>query len=404
MSNAHDDQYDAAPGGSPTTEQAPVEPDEGSGDHYDPHYLGGSRKKKRGFSGCLAVIVALAVILGGAYFVGNKGYHYLKDHLSSAEDYPGPGHGQVLFQVTSGDTVTQIGRELKAQGVVASVQAFMDASHGKTGIQVGYYQLKKKMAAKDAFDVLINPQHILTTKVTVPEGLRVSDTVAVLAARTKYSMAQFDAALKDTAALGLPSYANGDPEGYLFPSTYGFGPKEKPADMLKDMVTRWNQAAGDNDLVAGAQALGYTPAEVMTMASLVQAEGRGKYMVKISRTLYNRLENPDNGITNGLLQVDASVNYALHRSGTTAISDADKASVENSPYNTYSHTGLPPTPIEAPGDDAIQAALHPADGNWLFYVTVNLKTGETKFTDDYDTFLGFKDELQEYCETQSDRC
>jgi len=183
MSNAHDDQYDAAPGGSPTTEQAPGEPDEGSRDHYDPHYLGGSRKKKRGFSGCLAVIVALAVILGGAYFVGNKGYHYLKDHLSSAEDYPGPGHGQVLFQVKSGDTVTQIGRELKAQGVVASVQAFMDASHGKTGIQVGYYQLKKKMAAKDAFDVLINPQHILTTKVTVPEGLRVSDTVAVLAAR-----------------------------------------------------------------------------------------------------------------------------------------------------------------------------------------------------------------------------
>ena len=95
--------------------------------------MGGSRKRKRGFSGCLAVIVALAVILGGAYFVGSKGFHYLKDHLSSAQDYPGPGHGQVLFQVKSGDTVTQIGRELKAKGVVASVDAFMDASDDKTG-------------------------------------------------------------------------------------------------------------------------------------------------------------------------------------------------------------------------------------------------------------------------------
>ena len=91
MSDAHEDQYDAVPGATPATEHAPVDPAEGSGDAYEPQYLGGSRKKKRGFSGCLAVIVALAVILGGAYFVGNKGYHYLKDHLSSAEDYPGPG-------------------------------------------------------------------------------------------------------------------------------------------------------------------------------------------------------------------------------------------------------------------------------------------------------------------------
>ena len=76
----------------------------------------------------------------------------------------------------------------------------------------------------------------------------------------------------------------------------------------------------------------------------------------------------------------------------------------DSPYNTYTQKGLPPTPIEAPGDDAIQAALHPADGPWFFYVTVNLKTGETKFTDDYDEFLEFKDEYQEYCDTQSERC
>jgi UPF0755 protein len=279
----------------------------------------------------------------------------------------------------------------------------MDASDGKTGIQVGYYQLKKKMAAKDAFDVLINPQHILTTKVTVPEGLRVSDTVAVLAARTKYSTAQFDAALKDTAALGLPSYANGDPEGYLFPSTYGFGPKEKPADMLKDMVDRWKQSADENDLEAGAQAQGKSPAEIMTIASLIQAEGRGSDMPKVSRVIYNRLDGPgDQGGTNGRLQIDATVNFALDRKGVVGVTQ-DEIDNTDSPYNTYQVVGLPPGPINSPGDAAIKAALHPADGPWYYYVTVNLRTGETKFGTTYQEFLGFKQEFRQYCQT-SDAC
>jgi UPF0755 protein len=403
MSDAHEDQYDAVPGAAPATEDATAEPGPGSDDHYEPHYLGGSRKKKRGFSGCFAVIVALAVILGGAYFVGSRGYHYLKDHLSSAEDYPGPGHGQVLFQVRSGDTVSEIGRELKQKGVVASVQAFMDASHGKTGIQVGYYQLKKKMSAQDAFDVLINPKNILTTTVTIPEGLRVADILPILAAKTHYPVAKFQAALKDTSALGLPSYANGNPEGYLFPSTYGFGPKEKPVDMLTDMVTRWKQAAQDDGLVAAASRLGKTPAELMTIASLIQAEGRGSDMPKIARVIYNRLDGPgDKGGTNGLLQIDATVNYALHRKGVVAVTTAETTDTQ-SPYNTYLNPGLPPGPIDAPGDEAIKAAAEPADGPWYYYVTVNLKTGETKFTASYSKFLQYRQELTQYC-TTSDAC
>jgi len=402
MSDAYEDEYDAEPGTAPVTEGGTSgDPGAGSEDVYVAPYLGGSRKKKRGFSGCLAVIVALVVVLGGAYVVGSKGYHYLKDHLSSAADYPGPGHGQVLFQVKSGDTVSDIGRELKAKGVVASVQAFMDASNGKTGIQVGYYQLKKKMAAKDAFGVLINPRHILTTTVTIPEGLRVADTVKILAARTKFSAAQFDKALQDTAALGLPSYANGNPEGYLFPSTYGFGPKEKPAEMLTDMVTRWRQAAQEDGLIAGAKAQGRTPAEIMTIASLVQAEGRGTDMAKIARVIYNRLDGPgDKGGTNGLLQIDATVNYALNRTGVVAVT-TDETQNTQSPYNTYLHPGLPPGPINSPGDAAIKAAVNPADGPWYYYVTVNLRTGETKFTDNYNTFLQFRQELNTYCQTSS---
>jgi UPF0755 protein len=391
----HDDADEAEP--TPVDSGGP----EVDGDAYQPSYLGGARKKKRGASGCVAVLVALAVVLGGAYFVGLKGFHYLKDHLSTAADYPGPGHGKVVFQVKSGDTVSEIGRELKAKGVVESVDAFMNASDGKTGIQVGYYQLKKQMHAQDAFDILINPKHILTTKVTIPEGLRVVDIVALLAAHTKYPASAFEAALHDTAALGLPSYANGNPEGYLFPSTYGFGPKEKPADMLKDMVDRWQQAATQDGLVAAAAAQGKTPGELMTIASLIQAEGRGSDMPKISRVIYNRLDGPgDKGGTNGLLQIDATVNYALHRKGVVAVT-TDETQNTQSPYNTYLNPGLPPTPIDAPGDAAIKAAAKPAAGPWYYYVTVNLATGETKFGTTYAQFLEFKAEFDQYCTTSS---
>jgi len=397
---AHEGGYDDLP----IDQLGSVPVDHDAGPEPDPYLLGGARKKKRGFSGCLAVLVALAVIVGGGYLVGSKGFHYLKDHLSSpAADYPGPGHGQVLFQVKPGDTVGDIGRALKASGVVESVQAFSDASGGKTSIQVGYYQLKKKMSAQDAFAVLIDPANILTTTVTIPEGLRVADILPILAAKTKFPVSAFQAALKDTSALGLPSYANGNPEGYLFPSTYGFGPKEKPVDMLTDMVNRWKQAAQDDGLVAAAARLGKTPGDLMTIASLVQAEGRGSDMPKIARVIYNRLDGPgDQGGTNGLLQIDATVNYALHRKGVVAVTTAETTDTQ-SPYNTYLNPGLPPGPIDAPGDAAIQAAAKPAAGPWYYYVTVNLKTGKTKFTASYSQFLQYRQELTQYC-TTSDAC
>jgi UPF0755 protein len=387
-----------------SAEHATDDPSGGDPDGYDPYYLGGARKKKkRGFSGCLAVIVALVVVVGGAYFAGTKGFHYLKDHLSHAANYDGPGHGKVIFEVKDGDSTSTIGRNLKADGVVASVDAFIEAANGDTGIQVGFYQLKKKMAAEDAYKILKNPDNIIKDTVTIPEGLRVADVVAILAQQTKYSAQDFDDALKNTSALGLPRYAKGNPEGYLFPSTYPFGPTEKPVDMLKDMVDRWKQAASDDGLVAGARQIGKTPAEVMTIASLIQAEGRGSDMPKVSRVIYNRLDGPgDKQGTNGLLQIDATVNYALDRKGVVAVT-TDETEHTDSPYNTYLHPGLPPGPIDSPGDEAIQAALHPADGPWYYYLTVNLRTGETKFGTTYQDFLEFKQEYAQYC-TTSTRC
>ncbi|ABL81914.1 MULTISPECIES: endolytic transglycosylase MltG [unclassified Nocardioides] len=375
----------------------------------EPAYEAGRRRgrKRRSLPGCLAVLLALAIIVGGFYVVVTWGIDKVRDQFDSAEDYPGPGRGNVTYQVVSGATAGSIGRDLKAAGVVASVDAFVQAANASpdwADLQAGYFALKKQMAAADAVEILVDPANMVKDTVTIPEGLRVVDIVGILAKKTDYPKADFEKVLDNPGDLGLPSYAEGNPEGYLFPATYDFGPDATPESMLTAMVTRWKQAAEDADLEAAAAELGYTPAELMTVASLVQAEGRGDDMPKIARVIYNRVENPDNGVTNGLLQVDASVNYALERSTIAVLTQAEIDSVADSPYNTYTQTGLPPAPIEAPGDDAIEAAAHPADGDWLFYVTVNLRTGETKFTEDYQEFLGFKQELQEYCDTQSDRC
>jgi UPF0755 protein len=365
----------------------------------------GGRRKRRGRSipGCLAALVALALIAGGAYVVVTKGAEFIRDQFSTSPDYPGPGRGKVTFEVESGDTVAEIGRNLKARGVVQSVDAFIEASNGESGIQVGFYQLKKEMRAADAFDILSNEANIITNEVTIPEGLRVVDVVALLAKNTDYPAKAFEKVLADPARIGLPDYAGGNPEGYLFPSTYNFGPNDKPVDMLKRMVARWQQAADDAGLEEAAAEMGYTPHEMMTIASMIEAEGRGDYRAKIARVIYNRLEIEPNPAA-GFLQIDATVNYALGKPGPAVLTQEEIDSVADSPYNTYTQKGLPPGPIEAPGEDAIEAALNPEDGPWFFYVTVNLATGETKFTESYDEFLAYKAELQEYCETQSDRC
>lgn len=368
----------------------------------------GSRRRRkrplRSVPGCLAALVAVAVLFGALYVGATKGVELLTDQLASPGDFAGPGTGKVLFEVKEGDTLAEMGRNLKAGGVVKSVDAFTGAAAGNpesTGIQAGFYRLQKELPAAEAVDVLIDPDNLVKKTVTVPEGLRVTDIVDILAKKTKFSRAEFEKVLDNPGELGLPAYAKGNPEGYLFPSTYDFGPKAKPTDMLATMVTRWRQSAEQADLEARAKELGYTPGEVMTIASLIEAEAKlDPDFAKVSRVIYNRLET-DGAPTYGLLQIDASVNYGLQEELGVALTTEQLQ--QDTPYNTYTRQGLPPTPIEAPGDQAIKAALNPAEGDWLFYVTVNLATSETKFADTYEEFLTYKNEYQEYC-TTSDAC
>ncbi len=345
----------------------------------------------------------IGAVLGGLGFAVFTGMDKVQDLFADAEDFSGDGKGSVIFEVKEGETVAAIGRNLKTEGVVASVEAFTEAAAGDpdaNGIQVGFYDLNKEMAADSALALLVDPDNLLQAEVTVPEGLRVEDVLETLAKGTEIPLADYQAAIKRDQAIGLPDYAEGNPEGYLFPATYAVRPDADAVDVLTMMVSRWQQAAEDADLEAASEELGYTPGELMVIASLVESEvNRAEDRGKVSRVIYNRLEGDE---TAGLLQIDATVNYALGRDLGLALTEEDLD--VDSPYNTRKFPGLPPGPIESPGEAAIEAAANPADGDWLYYVTVNLDTGETKFTGDYDEFLRFKNvELAAYCDG-SDRC
>ena len=388
--------------GGPTYQQQPAFFEGGPADH-DPYFDEEPPKRKRRFGGCLAVLVAMAVVLGGFYFVGDRAIDYVKDMVAPPADYPGPGTDPVSFEVHEGDSVSAVGRNLKEVGVVESVDAFIEAANAEgLTVQVGFYPLKKQMKAADAVEILANPENIDTVNVTITEGSRAKAIYKVLAEKTGKKPADFKKAAQDTEAIGLPDYAKGNVEGYLFPATYAFPPDATPTDMLAMMVDRWEQALGDNDIEARAKQLkcgdgkACTAEQIMTIASLIEAEGRGDDMPKVARVIYNRLDPKiDDGATNGTLGIDASNAYGIGKSGTTQLTSAELA--KDTPYDTRRRAGLPPTPIGSPGDAAIEAALNPAKGNWLFYITVNLKTGETKFTRDYEEFQGWSADLDKYC-------
>ncbi|MFD5846707.1 endolytic transglycosylase MltG [Streptomyces chartreusis] len=213
------------------------------------------------------------------------------------------------------------------------------------------------------------------TSLVIPEGWRagqvytaVDKALALPSGTTKKSLGKLD--------LKLPNDADGNPEGYLFPATYPLeknGKKATPDSLLSAMVDTANEKFSGAPIAAGAQRNAMNVYQAVTIASIVQAEAATRTdMAKVARVIFNRLER---GMP---LQMDSTVNYALKRS-TLRTSEADTR-IE-SPYNSYQRMGLPPTPIGSPGDEAMHAAISPAAGDWLYFVTV--KAGDTRFTADY---------------------
>jgi UPF0755 protein len=352
--DVHDDLHDEDLDDGLHDENIPLKPYEGRG--------GRRRRRRRPVAVIIALIVfgglVAGVVFGGQKLIG----------LFVSEDYSGQGTGSVQVRVQNGDTLSDIGRTLVDADVIASVGPFTDAAENEPkamGITAGVYKLRQHMSGAAALDLLLDPSSRLVTRVTIPEGTIAVNTLQKIADATGMPLADLQAAAANPAALGLPAYANGSLEGFLFPATYDVEPGDTAAELLSAMVARTTQAL-DQLGVPEDQRL-----QVLTEASIVQAEaGSTEDMAKVARVLDNRLA------INMPLQLDTTVNYANGRTGlTTTPQDRQNPS----PYNTYVHPGLPPGPIGNPGEDAIKAVLTPAQGDWLFFVVVNPDTGETRF-------------------------
>jgi UPF0755 protein len=331
----------------------------------------------------LTVFVAFVAFVA---VVGGVGYHYYDEYINPP-DFSGTGTGQVTVQIQPGQTASAVGATLASKGVVASARAFSNAAKDSSqgsALEPGFYQVHRHMKASLALALLLKPSARLQTKITIPEGFTVARVIDLLGRETG-NLKGYEQAIAHPADLGLPAFANGKPEGYLFPATYEVQPKTSPAAVLKMMVSQFKANAQGIGLPAAAGRAQESQAGIITVASLIEAEGKlPQDYPKIAEVIYNRLNmNPPMK-----LQLDTTVLYAMslvHRKGFS-VNFA-------SPYNTYLHANLPPGPIDNPGNLAIHAALRPAHGGLLYFLTVNSNSGKTLF---FSTAQAFDNAVAKY--------
>ncbi|MFJ3517583.1 MULTISPECIES: endolytic transglycosylase MltG [unclassified Streptomyces] len=370
---------------------------EDDGDGRGGRPKGGKPKKRSGTACLVAAVVILGVVGGGGYY----GYNYIKARFSSAEDFAGEGTGEIVeVEIPKGSGLMQMGMILKKAGVVASGQAFADAAAklppGKA-IQAGVYPLRKKMSAASAVEVMSDPSKL--NVITVTEGMR---NTAVYAAIDK-KLGQQEGTTAETAKrevknLGLPAWANNNPklidplEGFLYPARYDLSKDSTPDSLLKQMVKNATDKYAELGIEGKAKELGLeNPLQVVTVASLVNAEGKNHDdFRKMAEVVYNRLKKT-NDVTNQKLQFDSTYNYVKNQSEINF--NLKEAQAFDNPYNTHFIKGLPTGPINNPGLDALTATLSPDHGGWMFFVSVDGNT--TTFTKTYEEHTKLANEFQE---------
>ena len=356
------------------------------------------RKRRRHWLTSLVIVITLAAV----GVLGYKAIGIMRDasaQATHAEDYKGNGEGEVTVTIPEGASGLDIGDLLQEKGVVASGKAFTNAvknnPKGNT-IQPGTYKLKKKMSANAALQALLDPETKGDHTLTVSAG----HTKQIVKDRLKqvgnFTDEQIEAAFADTAGIGLPAEAGGNVEGWLAPGTYDVTEKATPKDLVKQMVSRTVTQLKDLKV----------PKEdyhaVLTKASIIEREvNDSRYYGQVARVIDNRLAQT-NGETHGLLQMDSTVQYGLGRFG--GIPNSTELADSNNAYNTYVHQGLPPGPIGSPSEEAIKAVLNPPAGSWLYFVTVNLETGETLFSSTSEEQKANTKKLDEYCKKNEEIC
>lgn len=350
------------------------------------HRAAAARRQRRRVRTAVVLLVLLAGLAGGAWY----GLRQVRG-IGQVADYPGPGERDLVVEVADGATTAQIGAELARTGVVASGAAFVRAAAGNAkirAVQPGFYVMKSKMPAVAAVARIVDPA-VRVGQLEIRGGMQLDDVrlpsgeavPGVLSLVAKASCAQLDGqstcvaapalhdamAAAEPAALGVPEWARpavarAEPgrrlEGLIMPGRYNVRPGLAPPELLKALVTTSAlrlQAAG---LPGSSDPTGFTPYQVLVIASLVEKEGITADFGKVARVIYNRLALPMP------LKFDSTINYPLDRQEIRT-TDGDRNTP--GPYNTYLNIGLPPTPIAAASDKAIAAAIGPEPGGWLFF-------------------------------------
>jgi len=324
-----------------------------------------SPKKPRGWViGTIASAVLLGLLAGGTFLA----YDQIKGFIAQfqVEDYEGEGGPATTIVIAAGDDGAAVARKLVEADVIKSFDAiYRDMLRADFTIYPGTYKFPTQIPGATALRLLIEGKNRVVLQVTIPEGMRIQQIKELLIADIGLTEADIDAALE--AQMSRVSDKAPTLEGYLFPATYTFDPGVRAEDVIATMVDRMEaELASHNIELIDAH-------DLLSIAALIQAEGKiADDFFKISRVFANRL---DRGMA---LQSDPTVKYRYageQSNFTDGVRDA------SNPFNTYIYPGVPVGPVGNPGSLAIEAALRPADGDWLFFVAINLKTGETVFSE-----------------------
>jgi len=299
----------------------------------------------------------------------------------SAPDYELGSAGQeVIVEILSGESGSEIGRKLESLLVIKSSDAFFRvavADSRSERIAPGEHRIETRIPAKVALEQLLDPSRI-PNLIIVRDGQRLSEISESI---INFGISKIEVEKSLRKVFSPEMFKSKNIEGFLYPAQYSFSKSVDGDEILSAMLNRFVSATKDIDWSNERE---FTPFEIMVIASLVQTEGTPDVFGKVSRVIYNRLEK------RMPLQFDSTVHYALGRRGEIRVSLVD-TKVKNR-YNTFVYPGLPPGPIGSPTKPAIDAALNPEVGNWLYFVTV--KPFDTRFTNSYDQFLEWKAEYK----------
>jgi len=327
----------------------------------------------------VATVLVLLLSGGGVWAVWNEYGTRLVNYFAEEEiaDFEGPGSEPIVnIVIDPGDFGETVARKLAAAGVTASFESVYRLLLQDTSItfRPGTYTLLTGMSAENAIVALRDSKNRLEWRVTLPEGVRLSRALAIISESTGIPLADLEA-VADPAVYGL-SVPTGSLEGYLFPDTYIFEPTASATDILARMV---------NEMTTRLNRLGVPEEErhyFLTFAALVQREAKlDPDFAKVARVFQNRLDGVRQNDHNGRLESDATRNR----------DDLDAS------YDTYVIVGLPPGPIAMPGQVALEAVLNPAEGDWVYFVTINLQTGETIFTNTFQEHQRYVPLLRQWC-------